>query len=194
MCMGVLSESTYVCNMCAVTTEARRGHLSLWDWSYSWLWANIWVLSAELWCSPRAASALNLLATFPAHELCYFWNDSLPLYDISRPITPCKKEIIHDTQSWSHAQSPFIWTLWGKSRLLGFTLQRSSWVAKLLFPVFVCKTLVPVEWEERKKRRKGGQEGGRKKKRRWELSSSFFPFLFFFLFLFFFFFFRQVLL
>lgn len=67
MCMGVLSESMYVCNMCAVTTEARRGHLSLWDWSYSWLSANMWVLIAELWSFPRAASALNLLVTFPAH-------------------------------------------------------------------------------------------------------------------------------
>lgn len=189
MCMCVLSEFMYVRNMCAVTTEARRGHLSLWDWSYSWLWANTWVLTAELRSSPRAASALNLLATFPAHELCHFWNDSLPLYAISRPITPCKKELTHDTQSWSHAQSPFIWTVWGKSRPLGFPLQRSGWVAKLLFPVFVYKTLVLVESEERKKGREGGQAGGRKKKRRWGLSTSF---LFFFLFLFFFF--RQVLL
>lgn len=37
MCMGVLSESMYMCNMCAVTIEARRGHLSLWHWNYSWL-------------------------------------------------------------------------------------------------------------------------------------------------------------
>ena len=62
-------------HVCAVPSEVRRGHQIPCSWSYSWLWAAMWVLRSDLVSSARAASAL----------LC--WDGSLPL--ISALISVC---------------------------------------------------------------------------------------------------------
>lgn len=45
--------------VCLVSTEAKRGCWSPWNWSYRWLWTTRWVLGIKFRSSGRASSASN---------------------------------------------------------------------------------------------------------------------------------------
>lgn len=56
----------YILWLCLVFTEAKRGHLNPWDWSYRQLWVLEWVLGIEPGSSRKATSALNQWIISPA--------------------------------------------------------------------------------------------------------------------------------
>lgn len=64
----------------AVLLEARRGHPKSWNWSYTWLWAALWVQRTELSFSETAASAPNHGTISPAPEKHTIWKEATEKY------------------------------------------------------------------------------------------------------------------
>lgn len=63
--MKFLPTHTYKHHVDAVHTEARRGTWILWNQTYSWLWAALWVLGLT-WVLSKSSSALYHWASSPA--------------------------------------------------------------------------------------------------------------------------------
>ena len=61
LCVCLLCMHVYLCATCIQC----RGHWSLWNWSYTQLWAAMWLLEIEPGSSRRVASALNHWAISP---------------------------------------------------------------------------------------------------------------------------------
>ena len=69
MYMGVLPVFMYVHH--AVSIVTRRGQQIPWDWSYGWLYDDLWVLGIKPGSSGRTSSAPNLCLS-SSHKLSLF--------------------------------------------------------------------------------------------------------------------------
>lgn len=59
MSICMLCLHVYICTVCLVHLEARRGHRIIWDWSYRQLSATMWFLGTKPRSSERAARTLS---------------------------------------------------------------------------------------------------------------------------------------
>lgn len=69
VCMCVSFVDMYMCAQvpfCVQVPIEARGMGSPWTWTFSQLWATLWVVRTEFWSYWRAVSAQNLWAIFPA--------------------------------------------------------------------------------------------------------------------------------